>query len=107
MKNLKGKKRLHTGRTIMISILMFCGILIILIVGTQQFKRLEREQNLVLTENALKKSIIQCYAIEGFYPAEISYLEDNYNLMIDDKKYNIYYESFSSNIMPEFKVYEK
>lgn len=107
MKNLKEKKRPFWVKTVAIPIFTFICILTFLIIGIKRFSDLGKEQELILTESALRKSIVQCYAIEGFYPAELSYLEDNYNLTIDKDKYNIYYECFSSNIMPEFGVYEK
>ena len=65
------------------------------------------EERFDILADAIVRSAVQCYAIEGFYPAELNYLEDNYYLRIDHDKYNIYYECFSSNIMPEFDVYEK
>lgn len=107
MKNLKGKKRPLFLKVIAIPIITFLGILSILILGVQKMNALGDEQELKLTQAALKKAIIQCYAIEGFYPAELSYLEDNYYIRVDHDKYNIYYDCFSSNIMPEFDVYEK
>lgn len=107
MKNLKEKKRPFWMKTVAIPVITFICIILILVLGIKKFNDLGNEQELILTESALRKSIIQCYAIEGFYPANLNYLEDNYNLTIDKDKYNIYYECFSSNIMPEFDVYEK
>ena len=49
------------------------------------------------------KAAINCYAIEGFYPADIDYLKDNYGLIIDDR-YNVFYEVQASNIMPNISV---
>ena len=46
---------------------------------------------------------VNCYAIEGFYPADLSYLEDNYGLIIDER-YNVFYEVQASNIMPSVSV---
>jgi hypothetical protein len=91
----------------MIPFVGFCCILFVLFLGVKRFNDIGREQELILTESALKKAIVQCYAIEGIYPAEVSYLEENYDLTLDKSKYNIYYECFSSNIMPEYGVYEK
>lgn len=94
-------------KTVAIPLITFLCIITILILGINKFNELSDEQELKLTELALQKSIIQCYAIEGFYPADISYLEENYNLRIDKDKYNIYYDCFSSNVMPQYGIYEK
>lgn len=56
--------------------------------------------------DAVRKAAVQCYAIEGFYPADIGYLEENYALIVDRNKYFIYYEAFASNILPRIDVYE-
>ncbi len=107
MKNLKEKKRPILWKTIIIPTTGLCCILIVLFLGVKRFRDIGNEQELLLTESALKKAIVQCYAIEGIYPADVSYLEENYNLTIDKSKYNIFYECFSSNIMPEYGIYEK
>lgn len=107
MKNLKEKKRPILLKTVIIPSAGLCCILIVLFLGIKQFNDIGREQELLLTESALKKAIVQCYAIEGIYPADVSYLEENYNLTIDKNKYNIFYECFSSNIMPEYGIYER
>ena len=54
---------------------------------------------------AVRKAAVQCYAIEGYYPPDIGYLEENYSLLVDRKKYFVYYEAFASNIMPRIDVY--
>ena len=54
-------------------------------------------------EKAIKRAVIQCYAIEGFYPPEVSYLEEHYGIIIDDK-YIVEYKSFSANNLPNIKV---
>ena len=50
---------------------------------------------------------MQCYAIEGFYPQSLSYLEDKYGLYLDRGNYIIDYRFTGSNIMPDITVFEK
>jgi len=45
-----------------------------------------------------------CYAIEGSYPQDISYLEQHYGLIIDHKKYIVSYDFLGSNILPDVRV---
>jgi len=54
-------------------------------------------------EKAIKRAAIQCYAIEGFYPPNVTYLENHYGIIIDDK-YIVEYKSFSGNNIPMIKV---
>ena len=59
-------------------------------------------------EETLKKAVtrasVQCYAIEGRYPPSVEYLEENYGVQINRKKYNVFYDGFASNVMPEINI---
>lgn len=59
-------------------------------------------------EETLKKAVtrasVQCYAIEGRYPPSVEYLEENYGIQINRKKYNVFYDGFASNVMPEINI---
>lgn len=61
----------------------------------------ERLENLA---QAVHKAAVSCYAIEGFYPADIEYLKENYGLMADEGKYTVIYDTFASNILPDITV---
>ena len=50
---------------------------------------------------------MNCYAIEGSYPATIDYVEQHYGLQIDHDRYDVFYEIFAENVMPEITVIEK
>jgi len=65
------------------------------------------EEKYDILKEALSHNIVQCYAIEGFYPPNIEYLEKNYGLVIDHEKYAISYNVFASNIMPEVDIFSK
>ena len=47
---------------------------------------------------------MQCYAIEGRYPPSVDYLEENYGILIDRDKYDVFYSGFASNFMPDITV---
>jgi hypothetical protein len=66
----------------------------------------DNEMYEILTD-AITRSAVQCYAIEGFYPPDIEYLEENYGLVVNHDKYVISYNVFASNIMPEIEVFNK
>ena len=55
-------------------------------------------------EKAIKRAAIQCYAIEGFYPPDVTYLADHYGIIIDDD-YIVEYKAFSGNNLPSIKVF--
>lgn len=53
---------------------------------------------------AVLRSAVQCYSVEGVYPSDLDYLEKYYGLMIDHKTYIIGYDAFSSNLLPQVTV---
>ena len=57
-------------------------------------------------EEALRRSAVACYAAEGMYPPDLTYLEDHYGLQTDADRYTVYYDVFASNLMPDITVLE-
>lgn len=53
---------------------------------------------------AVTRASVQCYAIEGRYPPSVDYLEENYGINIDRKRYRVFYNGFASNVMPEITI---
>ncbi|MDR2106386.1 MAG: hypothetical protein LBP24_03155 [Coriobacteriales bacterium] len=57
--------------------------------------------------DSVRRSAIQCYAIEGRFPPTIGgveYLRNNYGLTIDSRRYAVYYESMGDNLIPQIWV---
>lgn len=66
-----------------------------------------REQGGVSLRSAILDSAKQCCAIEGAYPPSLSYLEQNYGLVVNRSDYAITYETFADNVMPNVVVVAK
>lgn len=66
-----------------------------------------KEQAASSLKKAVVDSAIQCCAIEGFYPPDIKYLEENYGLLIDHDKYIVAYDMFASNLLPDITIITK
>jgi hypothetical protein len=60
----------------------------------------------VSLQNAVKNAAVQCYAIEGFYPPDVSYLEENYGIVID-KNFKVEYNCAIPNNLPIIIVINK
>ena len=65
--------------------------------------RTDQEEMEILVQ-AIHRASIQCYAIEGRYPPSVEYLENHYGIIIDRQKYQVFYDGFASNVMPEITV---
>lgn len=68
--------------------------------------RLQRSHGLQLLEDGLRRSAAACYACEGFYPANIAYLQQHYGFTYDESRYQIHYQLIAANWMPDITVME-
>ncbi len=91
-------------KNILFSLATFLCVLAIFIYATGQLSVRSTSEGAITLGNAIQRASVQCYAIEGRYPASIDYLVENYGLQIDSKKYVVFYEGFASNIMPDITV---
>lgn len=55
-------------------------------------------------EDAVRRGAVQCYALEGFYPDSLDYLERHYGLTYDKSRFLVVYEIIGSNLMPNVRV---
>lgn len=56
--------------------------------------------------DAVQNAALTCYAVEGTYPSDLSYLRENYGLAYDTDRYMVYYDTFGVNVVPEIYVTE-
>lgn len=59
---------------------------------------------LKLAQESLRRSAVECYAIEGAYPADVAYLADHYGVTIDPNRFAVHYEFIAANLMPQITV---
>lgn len=100
------KKLLTLLRFLAMPVLMMAAVSILLISVGNVSER-QQAESLKQMEDAIHKAVLNCYAIEGSYPATIEYVEEHYGLQIDHEKYDVFYEVFAQNLMPEVTVLEK
>lgn len=65
-----------------------------------------QEQGRQQLEEAVRRTAVSCYALEGFYPPSVDYMEKHYGLSYDDESYTVHYEVFAANLMPDITVLE-
>ena len=66
-------------------------------------ERTYAQRELVLTR-ALDRAITNCYALEGSYPPDISYLREHYGLAYDENSFYIDYRPIAQNLRPDYNV---
>lgn len=62
---------------------------------------------LEMTQQAVRRTVVQCYALEGRYPPSLDYLADRYGLMMDVDRYVYHYRLNGANLMPEILVFAR
>ena len=81
---------------------------IVLILGSVRTLRESgiRQQRQAL-EEALSKSLLLCYSLEGRYPDTIEELLEKYPLAYDRSRFVIDYRLHGGNILPDITILEK
>jgi hypothetical protein len=91
--------------TTLIGLVVFVCMVVIAVTGITGMRSRNSEQQLVVQKKAIERAAVLCYAMEGFYPPGMEYLEEKYGLIVDRDKFIVSYRTFGSNIRPEVSVY--
>ena len=89
------------------AIVLFVAIMAVMLYGFNDAARSSSEEGLRMTEDALRRAVVSCYALEGRYPPDVAYLRQQYGLQVKEEKYIVHYEVFAENIMPDITVLER
>lgn len=90
-----------------IPLVLLVTILICFVIFADKMSDSNQKRGKDILENALTRSITQCYALEGMYPSSLDYLIDNYGLTYDADRYYIDYRFIGSNLRPDITIIEK
>lgn len=91
-------------------IVKLAAIAAVLVLAVLLLGRIEKANGSAETETvreAVKNAALTCYAVEGAYPDDVSYLEEHYGLSYDEENYYVRYEAFAANQLPEIRVMER
>ena len=89
------------------AILVFVALIIAFVFLVNNITGKGNGRELEIVRDAVKNSALTCYAVEGMYPDDLSYLRDHYNLSYNEERYIVYYHPLASNLMPTIKVVER
>lgn len=60
-----------------------------------------------ILRNAIDRSVTQCYALEGVYPSDLTYLEENYGLIYNKDQFFVDYQYIGGNLRPDITIIER
>ncbi len=55
-------------------------------------------------KNAIERSAIHCYAVEGSYPESLDYIKEHYGISWNTDEYVVDYMVLGSNMMPSVTI---
>ena len=87
-------------------VLFTLAMIVMIAIGLSQTEESNRAEGRRLLEESIRRAAVECYALEGYYPESITYIEYNYGLLIDRSKYSVHYSLFASNFFPDIAVYD-
>lgn len=91
-------------KKILPTLLSAAVVLVLLIGGVRMIENSSRRESVSMVEQSVSRAALQCYALEGFYPRSISYLEERYGVMVDMDIYFVHYQYVADNLAPEIYV---
>lgn len=89
---------------VLVTITVFAVMLLAVAYGVSQVDaRNEGEQKATLRE-ALLRAALTCYAVEGRYPTDVTYLEAHYGIVYDKERFIVSIDAFAQNLLPDIRV---
>lgn len=104
---VKAQRQKSTIPGILLSFLVLGALLVLFVYAVYTIQRRTDADQLTTLSHAVQRATVQCYAIEGRYPPSVEYLEAHYGLLINHDKYNVFYDGWASNVMPDITVLPK
>ena len=89
------------------AILIFVALIAAFVLLVNNITNKNEGRELQIVRDAVKNAALTCYAVEGMYTDDLTYLREHYNLSYNEEKYQVFYEPLASNLMPSIKVAER
>ena len=100
----KNYRQVSAFRSVVPGFLIFAAVFIMVLYGLTSTRTTVDDEGIKNAELSVRRAIVTCYSIEGRYPATFDYLKDNYGISIDESRYIVHYQIFSTNLMPDVTV---
>ena len=65
------------------------------------------DESAAAIRSAIQRGALQCYVVEGCYPPNLKYLEENYGIQVNTGDFYVTYDAFASNLPPTVIVTPK
>ena len=92
--------------TLLFSLVIPVSALLLFTAAAGKLSESRRTEQREALHSALERCIISCYALEGFYPPSLPYMEEHYGLSYDKNLFFVDYQPVAANIRPDYYVLE-
>ena len=103
--------RFHTQKkkhfSIPYTILLFLVVMVLFLFGINTLTAENKENQKQVLSDTIERDITQCYAIEGFYPPDLTYLKEHYGLTYSESDFIVNYTYIGSNLRPDVTIIER
>lgn len=93
--------------SVTLPVITFVILLLIFLNGISSLNQTSYDKHQESLENALNRSISQCYAVEGVYPPSLDYIIEHYGLTYNEELFLVDYNYYGGNLLPEVTVLRK
>lgn len=101
-------KKKRSGTIKKIGFFIACiGVLSVFAVAVSNVKKGNGTEEKKQLEEAIRRSVVTCYATEGVYPLDFAYVKEKYGILVDESRYVVVYDAFAENLMPDITVLER
>ena len=84
-------------------VLLICIPLVLALCSTKLLGSASQE-DLNMVRESVRRAAVECYALEGSYPSDLSYLPEHYGLAVDLDRYFVDSQYIASNLVPDITV---
>lgn len=98
------RKKAPIWRRLLPLLVLLIVLPVALIIGSRGLLGRADQENLKLAEQSIRRAAVQCYALEGFYPLDLSYLQSHYGVAVDQERFLVGYQYVAANLMPDITV---
>lgn len=95
----------HLLRRVVTTAAGACCAVVLLIYGTSSIRQSADASQMDSLRQAILRSAVHCYAMEGRYPESLDYIKSHYGISWDSRKYMVDYEITGANLMPDVIVF--
>ena len=105
--HLFAARREKASITSYLPVLLMVVVLAVFVLFANSMTSTNTAREKEILQNAIERSVTQCYALEGTYPSSLSYLEEHYGLLYNKEQFFVDYQYIGGNLRPDITIIER